>query len=163
MLSYYYNAVAHRNMDTKNPVSTMSSEGAKRIMFKDFGGKKALQVLDRKEKMKVNVDVVKDALDKTLLGETCTQKCTANIHHSCRYIYYVLEFTNSLLNKQEDEFDKAKIQQDQHLEEIVPRMNKEAKKLVDVYKLTELIEPEALDCLNDEAVNVLKTTGEDQK
>lgn len=67
------------------------------------------------------------------------------------------------MNTQEDEFDKAKIQQDQHLEEIIPRMNKEAKKLVDVYKLTDLIEPEALDCLDDEAVNVLKTSGEDQK
>lgn len=47
----------------------MSSESAKRILFKDFGGKKALKVLDRKEKMKVNVDVVKDQLDKTLLGK----------------------------------------------------------------------------------------------
>lgn len=70
LLSYYYNAVAHRNADGNNPVSTMSSEGAKRLMLKDFGGKKALLVLDRKEKMKVNVDVVKDALDKTLSGET---------------------------------------------------------------------------------------------
>lgn len=68
LLSYYYNAVAHRKIETNNPISSMSTEGARRIMFKDFGGKKALQVLDRKEKMKVNVDVVKDALDKTLLG-----------------------------------------------------------------------------------------------
>lgn len=69
LLSYYYNAIAQRDVDKNNSVATMSSEGAKRIMFKDFGGKKALQVLDRKEKMKVNVDVVKDALDKTILGE----------------------------------------------------------------------------------------------
>lgn len=70
LLSYYYNAVTHRDADKSTPMATMSSEGARRIMFKDFGGKKALQVLDRKEKMKVNVDVVKDALDKTLLGAT---------------------------------------------------------------------------------------------
>lgn len=77
MLSYHYNAVAHRNADGSNPSATLSSEGAKRILFKDFGGKKAMQVLDRKEKMKVNVDVVKDALDKTLLGES-----PENIHIS---------------------------------------------------------------------------------
>lgn len=46
----------------------MSTESARRILFKDFGGKKALKVLDRKEKMKINVDVVKDQLDKTLFG-----------------------------------------------------------------------------------------------
>lgn len=68
-----------------------------------------------------------------------------------------------MLNTVEDDFDKSKIQQDQHLGEIVPKMNKEAKKLVDVYKLTELIDSEALDCLNDEAMSVLKTSGEDQK
>lgn len=77
--------------------------------------------------------------------------------------YRFLEFTNSLLNTQEDEFDKSKIQQDQHLEDIVPRMNKDAKKLVDVYKLTDLIEPEALDSIDEEAVNVLKTSAEEQK
>lgn len=47
----------------------MSTESARRILFKDFGGKKAMKVLDRKEKMKINVDVVKDQLDKTLLGK----------------------------------------------------------------------------------------------
>lgn len=46
----------------------MSTESARRILFKDFGGKKAMKVLERKEKMKINVDVVKDQLDKTLLG-----------------------------------------------------------------------------------------------
>lgn len=76
---------------------------------------------------------------------------------------FVTEFTNSLLNTEEDEFDKSKILQDQHLEEIVPKMNKDAKKLVDVYKLTDLIEPEALDSLENEAVEVLKTGAEDQK
>lgn len=137
----------------------MSSEGAKRILFKDFGGKKALQVLDRKEKMKVNVDVVKDALDKTLLGETPHRKFIVRM----LYCYCSTEFTNSLLSTEEDEFDKAKILQDRHLEEIVPKMDKAAQKLIDVYKLTDLIESETLECLNEEAVSVLKTNPEDQK
>lgn len=70
LLSQYYNGVAHPDDNRQPSMATMSTEGARRIMFKDFGGKKALQSLDRKEKMKVNVDVVKDALDKTLLGKS---------------------------------------------------------------------------------------------
>lgn len=54
----------------------MSLESARRILFKDFGGKKAMKVLDRKEKMKVNVDAVKDQLDKTLLGKISEENIT---------------------------------------------------------------------------------------
>lgn len=57
-----------QNFNLSNDQSHMSSESARRLLFKDFGGKKAMKVLDRKEKMKVNVDAVKDQLDKTLLG-----------------------------------------------------------------------------------------------
>lgn len=56
-------------METTNDPTNMSTESARRLLFKEFGGKKAMKVLDRKEKMKINVDVVKDQLDKTLLGE----------------------------------------------------------------------------------------------
>lgn len=68
LLSYHYN-LTKVNETQPNAPTNMSSEGAKRIMLKDFGGKKALRFLDRKEKMKVNVDVVKDALEKTLMGK----------------------------------------------------------------------------------------------
>lgn len=57
-----------KKIDTPSEQSSMSTESARRILFKEFGGKKAMKVLDRKEKMKVNVDVVKDQLDKTLMG-----------------------------------------------------------------------------------------------
>lgn len=61
---------------------------------------------------------------------------------------------------QEDEFDRAKEQQDLVLEEMVPKMNKDATKLVDVYNLTELIDLDTLESLNDEAINVLKSSPE---
>lgn len=77
-----------------------------------------------------------------------------------QFFFFLTELTNSLING-EDEFDKAKIQQDQILEEMVPQMNKDATKLVDVYKLTDLIENEVLDSLSEEAVTVLKTSAED--
>lgn len=67
-LSYHYN-LTKLSATHSNAPTNMSSEGARRIMLKDFGGKKALRALDRKEKMKVNVDVVKDALEKTLMGK----------------------------------------------------------------------------------------------
>lgn len=59
---------------------------------------------------------------------------------------------------QEDEFDRAKEQQDLVLEEVVPKMNKEATKLVDVYNLTDIIDLEILDSLNEEAISVLKAS-----
>lgn len=65
MLSYHYNVVAKHQSKVHTGLST---DGARRLLFKDFGGKKALKVFERKEKMKVNVDVVKEQLDKTLLG-----------------------------------------------------------------------------------------------
>lgn len=72
MLSYHYNAVAKRD----GKVHTgLTSDSARRLLFKDFGGKKALQVFERKEKMKVNVDVVKEQLDKTLLGKAILKYC----------------------------------------------------------------------------------------
>lgn len=69
LMSYQYGNCAKKETVTQNDYSSMSTESARRILFKDFGGKKAMRVLDRKEKMKINVDVVKDQLDKTLLGE----------------------------------------------------------------------------------------------
>lgn len=69
LMSYQYGNCAKKETVTQNDISSMSTESARRILFKDFGGKKAMKVLDRKEKMKINVDVVKDQLDKTLLGE----------------------------------------------------------------------------------------------
>lgn len=68
MLSYHYNNCGKKKTQNAVEFSRMSTESARRILFKDFGGKKAMKALERKEKMKINVDVVKDQLDKTLLG-----------------------------------------------------------------------------------------------
>lgn len=68
LMSHHYNTCCKPKMDLSSDQSHMSKESARRILFRDFGGKKAMKVLDRKEKMKINVDAVKDQLDKTLLG-----------------------------------------------------------------------------------------------
>lgn len=56
-----------------------------------------------------------------------------------------------------DEFDQSKKQQDQLLEDMVPKMNKEATRLIDVYNLSELIEADVLEHLDNEAIAVLKS------
>lgn len=83
---------------------------------------------------------------------------------SCSLTNYAISyrFCKSDLNQtgvpEEDEFDRAKEQQDLVLEEVVPKLNKEATKLVDVYNLTDIIDLEILDSLNDEAISVLKAS-----
>lgn len=69
MSHHYGHPYGKQNANLSSDQNHMSLESARRILFKEFGGKKAMKVLDRKEKMKVNVDVVKDQLDKTLLGK----------------------------------------------------------------------------------------------
>lgn len=44
---------------------------------------------------------------------------------------------------------------------MVPKMNNEATKLIDVYNFEELINVDVLDSLNDEALTVLRTNSED--
>lgn len=68
---------------------------------------------------------------------------------------------NQTVTVKEDEFDKAKEEQDQILEEMVPKMNKEATKLVDVYNLPELVGKDVLESLKSDAINVLKTNPDD--
>lgn len=87
------------------------------------------------------------------------------IENGTYFITLIFDFLLSDINqsdvKQEDEFDRSKEQQDHVLEELVPKMNKDAKKLVDVYNLEELIGSDVLDILNNEAINVLKSDPDD--
>lgn len=61
----------------------------------------------------------------------------------------------------DDKFDVSKIEQDQQLEQMVPKMNKEATKLIDVYRIDELIESDVLNSLDGDAVKLLKTPMKD--
>lgn len=63
LLSHLYD-VPEKSLNT----SVRNADDARRILFKDFGSKQAIRSLDRTEKMKMNVDVVKQQLDKTIHG-----------------------------------------------------------------------------------------------
>ncbi|XP_031637778.1 uncharacterized protein LOC116350183 isoform X3 [Contarinia nasturtii] len=139
MMSYIYKCCFQQESKLSNVQSDMHTENARRILFKEFGGKKAIQVLDRKEKMKINVDVVKEQLDKTLLE--------LDINQSTK--------------EHKDEFDEVKEQQDNVLEEMLPKVNKDAIKLTDVYCLENLIQLDILDSLKADAINLLKASHDD--
>lgn len=68
---------------------------------------------------------------------------------------------NNQTEDAEDKFDLAKIEQDQQLEDMVPKMNKEATKLQDVYKINDLLEADVLKSLDEDAVKLLKTPMKD--
>lgn len=76
------------------------------------------------------------------------------------YIKKCLELSQSY-ERELDEFDRAKEQQDHVLEELVPKMNKEATKLIDVYTMNDLIESDVLDNLKEDAINLLKSNPDD--
>lgn len=77
------------------------------------------------------------------------------------FMYFFNSEISQSYEKELDEFDRAKEQQDHVLEELVPKMNKEATKLIDVYTMDNLIESDILDSLKDDAINVLKTSPDD--
>lgn len=77
------------------------------------------------------------------------------------FVKFNLEISQSYEKQLSDEFDRAKEQQDHALEELVPKMNKEATKLIDVYTMDSLIDSDILDSLKEEAINVLKANPDD--
>lgn len=76
------------------------------------------------------------------------------------WIFVLLEISQSY-EKELDEFDRVKEQQDHVMAELVPKMNKDATKLIEVYSMTDLIESDVLDSLKDDAINVLKANPDD--
>lgn len=79
-----------------------------------------------------------------------------NIDFSLLNLDIIQSYENEL-----DEFDRAKEQQDHVLEELVPKMNKDAAKLIDVYTMDDLIDSDVLASLKEEAISVLKANPDD--
>lgn len=110
-----------------------SKDQALKLMLSKFGGKKAASLLERKERQKINVDIVKDQLDKTVADSSIK------------------------IDDTKDAFDVSQADREMHLESMVPPMNKDAKRLDEVYRVTDLIEASLLDRLDAEAMQLLQT------
>lgn len=116
-----------------------SSEDQKKIdnplksLLKDFGSKKSVNTFDRKEKMKVNLDIAKEQLATTIND------------------------INDPSDIHEDIFDKLKMKGDLTLNSITPPMNKEAKSIDKLYTLNQIISQDMLDGLEKVTIKLLKT------
>lgn len=124
--------------------TAIDKEAAMRVLLKSFGGKVANRLLERKEKMRLNVDVVKENLNKTV-NETTALKLNA---------------TNGAGDDDEeakDAFDVAQTEREDALKSMVPQLNEQAKRLEDVYRLTDLIDEGLLRAMDEDALAVLQT------
>lgn len=129
MLSQHYGESANYGSG-----SNRTKNQAYKLLLSNFGGKRAASLLERKERMKINVDIVKDQLDKT-----------------------VVDASGKIDVDTKDNFDLSQAEREQHLESMVPPMNKEAKRLNEVYRLTDLIPESLLNRLDSEAMQLLQT------
>lgn len=104
----------------------LAEQSARSMMIKQFGGRFANRALERTERMKVSVDVVKNQLDKTL-EESIVNEEELNVS---------IDETN--INK------------------IRPPFNADAKRVEDIYNLVDIIPAELLEKLNEEAKAVVE-------
>lgn len=116
---------------------TTDAEEAKKIMLKSFGGKAAARTLEKKEKMRLNLDIVKDQLDKTM-NDTMPEASDA-------------------ADGVKDAFDEAQAERELSLKSIMPKLNETATRLEDVYRLSDLIDEDLLRRMDSDALAVLGT------
>lgn len=114
-----------------------TAEQARKTMLTSFGGKAANRTLERKERMRINVDIVKGQLDKTM-NDTLPSAVP-----------------------EKDEFDHGTAEREEQQKAMLPKFNASATKLGDVYTLTDLISSDLLDRLESDALEVIKCTREE--
>uniref|UniRef100_D3TRL7 RNA polymerase I 49 kDa subunit n=1 Tax=Glossina morsitans morsitans TaxID=37546 RepID=D3TRL7_GLOMM len=96
-------------------------------LLKKFGGRKAMRYITDKEKMHVNVNIVQEGLQAQVDAEPSA-------------------------NNEENPDNNIT-----YYESIRPRFNPEAKKVSEVYKLTDMVPQELLDRLEEEAKTIYQT------
>lgn len=122
MINQIYNDSATEAI--QNSIDNTSSRA---LLIKSFGGRKAIISHERHERMKVNVDIVKEQLDKTI--ETSESNAV----------------------------DDGNQNIDQNLQLIRPPFNKNATNICDIYEITNIIPKDLLDRLNDECYAILES------
>lgn len=62
--------ISHHYKKSSNlEISYQSKDDVKKMLAREYGGKKDRVGLERVERMKINVDIVRDQLDKTAAGK----------------------------------------------------------------------------------------------
>lgn len=135
-----------------------TKEQSKRMLLSSFGGKTAMRAIERKERMKINVDVVKEQLNQTINRENRLNR----LYDPCSHIFILFyTVTTNKDDVEKDDFDQIQEERAKHLEKMIPPMNIAAKKVNEVYKLTDLIDFELLVRLESEAIKLLQTDPEE--
>ncbi|KAH8383058.1 hypothetical protein KR009_006610 [Drosophila setifemur] len=118
----------------KSKTPMLSREHASKKLLKEFGGRKASRYVDNHEKMLVNVDVVRQDLDETV--------------------------KSSAQNENEDEDETladVSTSNEDYLATIVPKFDKEATNLDEVYDVEDVIPSALLERLDEEAKVIFST------
>ncbi|XP_034665084.1 uncharacterized protein LOC117899284 [Drosophila subobscura] len=127
-----YQKLAKKEKEKVLPMLT--KEHAAKKLLKEFGGRKASRLVDNREKMMVNVEVVRQDLDETVQGG----------------------------GQNEDEEDDVTLadvntSNEEYLASIVPKFDKTATKISDVFDVEDVVPANLLQMLEEEAKVVYAT------
>lgn len=154
MLSHHY------DYEKKEAPQTRTKEDYKMMLLKNFGGKNAQRSLYKQQRMALNIDVVKDQLNKTVAGKLIFPVSNFQIFVICFILFLGIadvKIEDESKKNVEDTFAIKKIEQEEYLKSMIPPVNRNAKTLSEVYNVTDLIDPILFDRMDEEAHALLKT------
>ncbi|KAM8705058.1 hypothetical protein ACLKA7_009509 [Drosophila subpalustris] len=122
----------YKKLEMKNNLPVLSKEHATRKLLKEFGGRKASRFVANHEEMMVNVDVVRQELDETVQSSVRQEG----------------------EEEDDDTLPEVNANNAEYLATIVPKFNKMATKISEVYDLEDVVPQSLLDRLDEEAKSV---------
>ncbi|KAH8243672.1 hypothetical protein KR032_009219, partial [Drosophila birchii] len=129
-----YNQIYQDPNLQKRKIPTLSRELANKKLLKEFGGRKASRFVDNHEKMLVNVDVVRQDLDETVKSSA-----------------------QQMEGEDDDTLQDVSTSNEAYLATIVPKCDKAATNLDQVYDVADVIPSALLERLDEEAKVVYAT------
>ncbi|XP_068156588.1 DNA-directed RNA polymerase I subunit RPA49 [Drosophila tropicalis] len=124
----------YKQLEKKEQMPVLSKEHATKKLLKEFGSRKASRYVNNSEQMMVNVDVVRQDLDETVQNSTLNET-----------------------NAEEDTLPEANVNNLEYLATIVPKFDKSATKVSEVYDVDDVVPRPLLDRLDEEAKVVYST------
>lgn len=121
----------YKKLEMKNSQPMLSKEHATKKLLKEFGGRKASRYVANNEEMMVNVDVVRKELDETV---------QSSVRHE--------------EGEDDDTLPEVNANNAEYLATIVPKFDKTATKVSDVYDIVDVVPQSLLDRLEEEAKSV---------
>ncbi|XP_022211547.2 uncharacterized protein LOC111066906 [Drosophila obscura] len=111
----------------------LTKEHAAKKLLKEFGGRKASRLVDNREKMMVNVEVLRQDLDETVQGAAQND------------------------DEEDDTLADVSISNEEYLASIVPKFDKTATKISEVFDVEDVVPANLLERLDEEAKVVYAT------